>query len=150
MIKIRPFAREFLQKMKEHFEIMVFTASMSSYAEAIVKELDPEKKYISYIFDRSFCLETKNGFYIKDLRIIKNRELKNMVIVDNLVHSFGFQVENGIPIIEWTGNKADVELKYLMNYLLEAKTYDDMRDYNKQKLRLVELCNSNIEEFIDI
>lgn len=150
MIKIRPFAREFLKKMKEHFEIMVFTASVASYAETIVKELDPEKKYISYILDRNFCLETKNGFYIKDLRIIKNRDLKNMVLVDNLVHSFGFQVENGIPIIEWTGNKADVELKHLMDYLLEMKKADDVRDYNRQKLRLLELANSNIEEIMDL
>lgn len=150
MIKIRPFAKEFLKKMKEHFEIILFTASMSTYAETIVKELDPEKKFISYILDRSFCLETKNGFYIKDLRIIKNRDLKSMVLVDNLVHSFGFQVENGIPIIEWTGNKADVELKHLMDYLLEMKKADDVREFNRQKLRLVELANSSIEEIMDL
>ena len=35
-------------------------------------------------------METKNGFFIKDLRIIANKELKNMLIVDNLAHSFGF------------------------------------------------------------
>jgi len=150
MVKIRPYAKEFLKKMKEHYEIMVFTAAVASYAETVVKELDPEKKYISYILDRNFCLETKNGFYIKDLRIIKNRELKNMIIVDNLVHSFGFQVENGVPIIEWTGNRADQELKYLQDYLIEAKKFDDLRDYNRQKLRLVELANSNIEEIMDL
>jgi len=150
MIKIRPFAKEFLKRMKEHFEIILFTAAVSVYAETIIKELDPEKKFVSYILDRNFCLETKNGFYIKDLRIIKNRELKNMVLVDNLVHSFGFQVENGIPILEWTGNKADQELKYLGDYLIEAKKYDDLRDFNRQKLRLLELANSNIEEVMDL
>ena len=35
-------------------------------------------------------METKNGFFIKDLRIIKNRLLKNTIMVDNLAHSFGF------------------------------------------------------------
>ena len=70
MIKIRPYAKEFLKKMKEHYEILVFTASTAPYADAIVKELDPEKKLISYVLDRTFCLETKNGFYIKDLRIL--------------------------------------------------------------------------------
>jgi len=150
MIKIRPYCREFLKKMKEHYEILIFTASTAGYAETIIKELDPQRKYISYILDRNFCLETKNGFYIKDLRIIKNRQLKNMIIVDNLVHSFGFQIDNGIPILEWTGNKQDEELKYLMDYLLEAKKYDDLREYNKEKLKLVELANSNIEEFLDI
>lgn len=150
MIKIRPGAKEFLKRMKEHYEIILFTAAVAVYAETIIKELDPEKKYVSYILDRNFCLETKNGFYIKDLRIIKNRELKNMFLVDNLVHSFGFQVENGIPILEWTGNKADQELKYLGDYLIEAKKYDDLRDFNRQKLRLLELANSNIEEVMDL
>jgi CTD small phosphatase-like protein 2 len=46
-------------------------------------------------------METKNGFFIKDLRIIANKHLKDMLIVDNLAHSFGFQIENGIPILEY-------------------------------------------------
>src|SRR5687768_12942095 len=103
--------------MKEHYEIILFTASTSDYAETIAKELDPEKKIISYILDRNFCLETKNGFFIKDLRLLKNRLLKNILIVDNLVHSFGFQIDNGVPILEWTGNKKDTELKHLIDYL---------------------------------
>ena len=150
MIKIRPFAREFLKKMKEHFEVLVFTASCSLYAETVVRELDPEKKYISYILDRSFCLETKNGFFIKDLRILKNRDLKNMLIVDNLVHSFGFQVDNGVPILEWTGNKNDQELQHIADYLIEAKKYDDVREYNREKLRLAEFSEAKIEAAEDI
>ena len=36
-----------------------------------------------------------------------------MVIIDNLVHSFGLQITNGIPILEFTDNKEDKELKGL-------------------------------------
>lgn len=150
MIKIRPFVREFLKRMKEHYEILVFTAACTAYADAVVKELDPEKKYISYIFDRSFCLETKNGFFIKDLRIIKNRDLKNMIIVDNLVHSFGFQIENGVPILEWTGDKNDKELKHLADYLIEAKNCDDVRVYNREKLKLLEFCQAKFDDSDDL
>lgn len=39
---------------------------------------------------RNNCMETKNGFFIKDLRLIGNKELKDILIVDNLAHSFGF------------------------------------------------------------
>lgn len=49
-------------------------------------------------------METKNGFFIKDLRIVSNRSLKDIILVDNLVHSFGLQVDNGIPILEYKNN----------------------------------------------
>ena len=132
--------------MRDHFELIVFTASIAPYADAVVKELDPESKYISYVLDRSYCLETKNRFHIKDLRIIKNRDLKNMIIVDNLIHSFGFQIDNGVPILDWRGDRNDQELKFLMKYLLEAKQYDDVREYNRVKLKLSELANYTLEE----
>lgn len=141
MIKIRPYALEFLKKMRKFYEIIVFTASTTTYAKTIINELDPEAKLVSYILDRGFCLETKNGFFIKDLRIIKNRDLKNIIIVDNLVHSFGFQIENGVPILEWTGDKRDEELKNLCNYLTLAKDYDDLRVFNREKLGLIEFAN---------
>ena len=70
--------------MAKHFEVLLFTASTMCYAEAIVNSIDPSSELISYILPRKHCMRTKNGLYIKDLRIIKNRELKNIVIVDNL------------------------------------------------------------------
>ncbi len=136
--------------MKEYYEIILFTASTSAYAEAIAKELDPEKKTISYILDRRFCLETKNGFFVKDLRLLKNRQLKNIIIVDNLVHSFGFQIENGIPILEWNGNKKDTELKHLADYLLEARKYDDVRECNKERFGLLELSTIDITNAVEL
>ena len=91
-------------------------------------------------------METKIGFFIKDLRIIKNRELKDMIIVDNLAHSFGFQIDNGVPILEFHNDKNDKELKYLCNYLIEASTSEDLREFNKKKLRLNELAELKIED----
>lgn len=90
-------------------------------------------------------METKNGFFIKDLRIIANKHLKDMLIVDNLAHSFGFQIENGIPILEYHNDPNDCELKHLIDYLLEAAKHDDLRIYNK-KLKLDDLIEFNMEE----
>lgn len=67
----------------------IFTASSPAYATAIIDYIDPESQYILGVLTRGNCMETKNGFYIKDLRILK-KPLKNMIIVDNLAHSFGF------------------------------------------------------------
>jgi len=55
-----------------------------------VKFLDPDGKYINGILNRLNCMETKNGFFIKDLRIVKGKDLKKTILVDNLAHSFGF------------------------------------------------------------
>jgi CTD small phosphatase-like protein 2 len=74
---------------------------MSKYANAIIDYIDPESKFILGILTRVNCMETKNGFFIKDLRILKDKKMKDVIMVDNLCHSFGFQIENGVPILEW-------------------------------------------------
>ena len=89
--------------MSEIYEIVIFTASAKDYADSAVKLIDPYKKYVDFVLSRENCMVTRNGFYLKDLRILKDRKLKDVIIVDNLAHSFGFQLSNGIPILEWTG-----------------------------------------------
>lgn len=64
-----------------------------------------------------------------------------MLIVDNLVHSFGQQVDNGIPILEYYGNQEDRELLYLEKYLLECAKYSDVREYNRTCLKLSNIVN---------
>lgn len=61
-------------------------------------------------------MHTQDGFYVKDLRII-NREMKNMILVDNAGYSFSFQVDNGIPILNYYQGREDRELLDLMGYL---------------------------------
>jgi CTD small phosphatase-like protein 2 len=63
------------------------------------------------------------------LRIIKNRDLSDIIIVDNLVHSFGLQLDNGIPILDFTDNKHDRELLGLEKILIEAKGAEDVREF---------------------
>ena len=69
---------------------MVFTASHKSYADVVLDYLDPKRELIEHRLYRDSCMQTEEGVYIKDLRIIKNRNLRDLVIVDNAVYSFGF------------------------------------------------------------
>lgn len=39
-------------------------------------------------------------------------------MIDNLVHSFGLQLTNGIPILEFLDNKQDKELQGLEKTLI--------------------------------
>lgn len=90
-------------------------------------------------------MQTKNGFFIKDLRIIRNKNLKDIIIVDNLAHSFGFQIENGVPILEWHSGH-DTELFYLKNYLIKAAEFFDVREFNIKNMRLEELATKEPED----
>ena len=130
-----------LELLSKYFEIFIFTASSLNYAKTIIDYIDPDRRNINGIMSRKNCMETKNGFFIKDLRIIGNRNLKDMIIVDNLAHSFGFQIDNGIPILEWHNNKNDKELKFMAEYLIEASYCDDVREFNRKNLKLNQLAS---------
>jgi CTD small phosphatase-like protein 2 len=67
----------------------VFTASHKWYADVIIDYIDPEKKYIQHRLYRDHCIKTTDNVYVKDLRVFKNRDLKDLLIVDNAVYSFG-------------------------------------------------------------
>ncbi len=76
-------------------------------------------------------METAEGIFIKDLRIIKNRNLRDVVIVDNAVYSFGLQLENGIPILPFYSDKGDQELLHLIYYLECLAKFKDVREQNR-------------------
>ncbi|CAD8174402.1 unnamed protein product [Paramecium pentaurelia] len=135
-INIRPYAQQVLQTLSRHFELIVFTASHSCYANVVIDYLDPTKQWISHRFFRESCVQTEEGAFIKDLRVIGNRLLSDLVLVDNAAYSFCMQQLNGIPILNFYDNKSDQELLYLQNYLMAMKYAKDVRQFNQQYLKL--------------
>lgn len=83
---------------------------------------------------RDSCLRSSDGVYVKDLRIFEPyRKLDDIVIVDNAVYSFGYQLENGIPIIPFYEDKEDEELLHLTQYLeCLVRNGGDVRDHNRK------------------
>ena len=51
--------------------------------------LDPDNELIHHRLYRESCVVT-DGVCIKDLRILGNRNLKSVVIVDNAAYSFSY------------------------------------------------------------
>lgn len=87
-----------LDYLAKYYEICVFTAGTQDYADACLDFLDPEKKIIQHRLYRQHCVNAAPGIYVKDLRIIQDRDLKNIVLVDNSIISFAYQIDNGVPI----------------------------------------------------
>ena len=126
-INVRPHAREILVDLSKHFEIVVFTASHSCYANPVVDFLDTEKVVNARLY-RENCSQVTDGLYTKDLSVFSDRELKDIILVDNAVYSFVMQLGNGIPIIPFYDNKSDKELLKLKKFLLGLKAEADVRD----------------------
>lgn len=103
------------------WELAIFTAAEKTYADLIIDVIDPEKKFFRHRLYRDHCFRNEDGVYVKDLRIIADREFEELVIIDNCMLSFSHQLENGVPICSYLGNNPnDSELLYLITYLDEA------------------------------
>ena len=62
----RPGVDEFLEKMSNLYEIVIFTASLSQYAIPLIEQLD-KKKVCNFKLFREHCSFINNG-YTKDLK----------------------------------------------------------------------------------
>ncbi|CAK81409.1 unnamed protein product (macronuclear) [Paramecium tetraurelia] len=140
-VNIRPGAIELLESLVDDFEIIVFTASHSCYAQQVLDYLDPEKKLISHRLFRDNCIMTTGGMYTKDLRIF-DRQLSQIVLIDNAAYSYAWQLDNGIPIVPFYDNKDDRELWGLQTYLSGMIGVSDVREYNREKLKLNQFFDS--------
>lgn len=85
---------------------------------------------------------------MKDLRIFKNLNLKDVLLVDNAVYSFGEQLENGIPITPFKEDPRDTEFLNLIKYLDKIKDVEDVREYNNKAFSLRKIFKTNLEPFI--
>jgi len=124
-INIRPYVMDVLRALKKWYRIVVFTASLKTYADAILNHLDPENDIFEGRYYRGQCHMTAENVYIKDLRTFttysskqsKSWWLDDIVLIDNAAHSFGFQINNGIPMLPFYQDKEDKEMIYLYYYL---------------------------------
>ncbi|KAA8519566.1 hypothetical protein F0562_013810 [Nyssa sinensis] len=124
-VKQRPHLRTFLERVAEMFEIVVFTASQSIYAEQLLDILDPDGKLISRRAYRESCIFS-DGSYTKDLTVL-GVDLAKVAIIDNSPQVFRLQVNNGIPIKSWFDDPADCALISLLPFLETLVDADDVR-----------------------
>ncbi|EFA78563.1 hypothetical protein PPL_09215 [Heterostelium album PN500] len=124
-INKRPYVQELFDFLHGKFEIVIFTASISRYADKVLDLIDPNKVISSRLF-RESCYHHK-GNYIKDLSRL-GRDLRNTIIVDNSPHAYFLHPENAIPITSWFCDKTDHQLLDLISLLEKLMHCTDVRN----------------------
>ena len=145
-VLIRPGVQTFLQRLSKLYEIVIFTASVSKYADPLLDILDKDN-YCSFRLFREHC--TMIGVtFIKDLNKL-GRDLKDVIIVDNSPLSYSFNKENGIPILTWFSDKNDKELMNLIPILEFLSGVNDVREYIKDFVINDIISYENVIHIID-
>jgi Dullard-like phosphatase family protein len=142
-LNIRPHLNEALREIRRNYNIGIFTSIPKIYADAIIDKIDCDG-CVNFRLYRDSCIKLnidKKTVYIKDLRIVENVKLRDMIIVDYSVLAFGLQMENGIPISPFYDDNNDSELRVLNNYLVYLSQIDDVRDENRKYIRLEHFYN---------
>ena len=123
----RPYLDIFIRKMSKKFNLILFTASDQSYADCILKIIDPFNDIFLLKFYRHNCL-VKNNVILKNLEFIYNLNLNKTVFIDNSPIHFYKNSENIVPIIPFFGDAKDQELIKLEKFLKFLFNKKDFRD----------------------
>jgi RNA polymerase II subunit A small phosphatase-like protein len=134
-ILVRPGVNQFLKRMNKHWEVVVFTASLSKYADPLVDIIDPDRICCYKLF-REHCTWMSNA-YVKDMSRL-GRHLTDIIIVDNSPMAYMLQPENAMPIVSWYDDPQDRQLARV-GALLERLAYE--QDVRKVIRKII--TNSN-------
>ena len=147
IIIFRPYLLEFLQEMKPLFELILFSSNTPENVDPIVDLIQKDQKYFDYILYRQHITLDNDGYNVKNLELI-GRDLKKVIIIDDIARYFKLQKENGINIKPFCGNakKDGNTLKILGNVL--KKIRKDVENTGDIRISLNKFRNSLFPDVI--
>jgi Dullard-like phosphatase family protein len=136
ILHFRPGLFSFLSDMKPFCELITFTSASKEYAKPIINEIELKNKYFDYCLFREHSVICGNDF-VKDISRI-GRDMKKIIIIDNMEENFRLNKKNGIKIAPYYGDDNDNvlnELKKIL-FLIFRQGYEDLTialsDYSKE------------------
>ena len=148
---MRPGIIAFLEGIKPYYEIVSYTKLSKEYSNLIIQQIERNRKLFDYNLCRDHCILSGNKF-IKDISRI-GRDIKKIIMVDDVPENLEKYYENGILILPYEGEEEEgddrvlFELKKLL-ILFYKLGYEDLRSaiksyqndiYNKITLGNIEI-----------
>lgn len=126
--------RQFLERASKNFELVLFTAARKEYADVIVNRIDPDKRYFHARLYRDHCEQiggrlSSLEYFVKNMRVVMNRAIRDCLIIDNLVYSFAANLGHGILIKPFLVMTPDEELRFLSSALEKWKPGVDSKTF---------------------
>jgi RNA polymerase II subunit A small phosphatase-like protein len=140
----RPYLSLFLMRLFEWFDVAVWTASDTRYAQAIVPHVFPEPEQLQFVWARTRCTQRfnreQNAFYwIKNLNKVKRvlrRPLSQMVMIDDSAEKLERHYGNLLTVTPFFGDAHDTELRDLVPYLAQLRSAENIRSIEKRNWRI--------------
>ena len=124
-VQRRPGVDNFLKVMSQYFELVIFTASLSKYADPLMDQMDTHRYCTKRLF-REHCTYI-NGVFTKDMSKL-GRNMKDAIILDNSPSAYMLQPECAMPIISWYDDPKDRQLYDLIPLFIQLSQINDMRE----------------------
>ncbi len=121
----RPHVDHFLKEMAKYYEVIIYTASLSKYADPLMDQMDLQGYCTARLF-REHCAFV-NGVFVKDMSVL-GRDQKDTILIDNSPTSYMLQPECGLPILSWYDDKNDSVLLDYIPLLVEMAKLHDVRE----------------------
>ena len=146
----RPFLKEFLNQIKKHYRIAVWSSASDDYVKKVVDHIFPKDYPLEFVWGRSKCTQQFDlqsiddlGYsdyynhlnYAKILKKVKKgkfAKIEDILIVDDTPKKSKYNYGNAIFPSEFTGDLKDNELVHLLNYLIQIKNEDNFRIIEKR------------------
>ena len=131
-IILRPGLREFLKEMKKIFELIIFSSGTVDYVNPIIEIIESDEKFFDFVLYRNHITLDEDGNNVKNLELI-GRNIKKIIIIDDIPRYFKLQKDNGINIKPFLGNIAsDKNTLKTLAYILkkirnDAEVTNDIR-----------------------
>lgn len=113
----RPHVDEFLKRMGQIYECVLFTASLAKYADPVADLLDKENIFKARLFRESCAFY--RGNYVKDLSRL-GRDLSRVIIIDNSPASYIFHPDNAVSFVMKQFYRTDVYCINLVQSLTKS------------------------------